>query len=112
MLDTEDTPDINILNENPRDVLFEWDTQFKEGTLGTEDFKEHWKKFVPSCFVTDSGLDFIGEDKNDSALVEILEIFIAGGDFASLLQKVQEGEKPPSICGRVFKVRVLELKSD
>lgn len=107
-LDTETMPTIHMVDENPRDVLFEWDTKFKEGTLSTADFKDHWKKFVPTCYAYGSGLDFIGDDKNDSSLIEILEMFIAGGDFASLVQKVQEGEKPPSICGRVFKVCFLK----
>jgi len=109
--DTEmDIPIADLAHYNPlgdpKAILSEWAQKLTAGTLDIADFKNHWRVAVPRYYSLEPGCDWDVDSKTCDNLIEILEIFIAGGNFQEEMQKIKEANKLPSVCAKVFKVHL------
>lgn len=86
-----------------------WLEKMRHGVLSTSHFKEHWRTWVPRVYGPKQGescLEWIVDvDRAKRLLFTTIEEFICnGGDPTTVLQNIGGVERPPSVCGRVFKV--------
>lgn len=86
------------------EIVAEWLS--KQDTITPADFHQHWKKWVPRIYsprLNESCLNWqFDEDLAQTLLFSVLEQYICNGDPSSVL--AQPLDKPPSVCGRVFKM--------
>ncbi|EFA01832.1 E3 ubiquitin-protein ligase UBR2 [Tribolium castaneum] len=90
------------------ELVQEWLNLFESNSLTTNQFKQHWKTWVPKLYappVNESCLNWrFDEDLAQKLLFNVLEEFICKGDPSLVLARLNEMDKPPSVCGRVFKL--------
>ncbi|XP_014224487.1 E3 ubiquitin-protein ligase UBR2 [Trichogramma pretiosum] len=84
-----------------------WKEKLSKGILTNTHFKEHWRIWVPKIYKlqpTDNCLEWqFNEDQASKILYGPLEEFILGGEPSEVLKQLSQNDKPPSVCGRVFK---------
>ncbi|RZB39562.1 zf-UBR and/or ClpS domain containing protein [Asbolus verrucosus] len=90
------------------EIVQEWLTMFEKNILTPTEFRQHWKVWVPKIYspsVNESCLNWrFDEERGQKILFNVLEEFICNGDPSSVFTKLSEMDKPPSVCGRVFKL--------
>lgn len=83
-----------------------WMEKFNEGVLSKSHFKKYWRKWVPRLYspnINETCLNWNFDDTNaQKILFTTLEEFICNGDPRTILN--QQMSKPPSVCGRLFKL--------
>lgn len=88
--------------------IAKWKDKFQSGVLASPHFKEHWRVWVPRIFsfpINANCLEWsFDEAESQKILFSTLEEFICGGDPQEVLAKLTQLDKPPSVCGRVFKM--------
>lgn len=93
---------------SPKKLIDKWSEKMQNGLLSSTHFKEHWRVWVPRIYSpsqNESCLDWtFDEDKARKILFSTLEEFICNGDPVKVLSNLSQLDKPPSVCGRVFKV--------
>lgn len=89
-------------------VVSKWAEKFAEGVLSSSHFKEHWRTWVPRIYgpsLNESSLSWsFNEDEAHRVLFGTLERFICDGDPTVVLNRLSQLDRPPSVCGKVFKV--------
>ncbi|GLH05833.1 E3 ubiquitin-protein ligase UBR1 [Gryllus bimaculatus] len=86
----------------------QWMDIMSKGTLSYNDFKEHWRIWVPKIYSPEPKVNCLewtfDEEQAKQVLFDPLERFICDGDPAEVLQRLSQMENPPSVCRRVFKM--------
>lgn len=104
--DVEMHPATRLLNE--KEEIKKWQEIFKKGMLSSSHFKEYWRVKVPRIYSpspNESCLNWsFNEEEAQRVLFNILEEFICDGDPGVVLDQLSKLDKPPSVCGRVFKM--------
>ncbi|XP_011494451.1 PREDICTED: LOW QUALITY PROTEIN: E3 ubiquitin-protein ligase UBR2 [Ceratosolen solmsi marchali] len=84
-----------------------WMEKMNKGILSNTHFKEHWRIWVPEIYrlePTDNCLEWVfNEEQAQKFLYEPLEEFICNGNPNEVLKQLSQLDRPPSICGRVYK---------
>ncbi|OXU27651.1 hypothetical protein TSAR_014521 [Trichomalopsis sarcophagae] len=84
-----------------------WMEKMRQGVLSNTHFKEHWRVWVPKIYKlepTDNCLEWVFNEKEaQTILYDPLEEFICNGNPHEILKQLSQNDRPPSICGRVFK---------
>lgn len=84
-----------------------WMDKISQGTLTDLHFKDHWRVWVPKIYKlepTDNCLEWIfNEKKAQEILYDPLEEFICNGNPSEVLKQLYQMDRPPSVCGKVFK---------
>lgn len=111
---SEDISDVEMAPVPPqltvtvKECVEKWQEKMKQGVLSSTHFKEHWRVWVPRLYSptqNESCLDWtFDEEKARKILFNTLEEFICDGDPGEILGNLSQLDKPPSVCGRVFKV--------
>ncbi|XP_050506172.1 E3 ubiquitin-protein ligase UBR2 [Diabrotica virgifera virgifera] len=87
-------------------IVGTWREHFSKGILNSASFEDLWKLWVPKIYspsLDESCLNWnFNEELGQDILINTLDIFVYNGDPEIVLQKITE--KPPSVCGRVFKL--------
>jgi E3 ubiquitin-protein ligase UBR2 len=90
------------------EVVQEWLSLFEKDTLTVTHFKQHWKVWVPRIYsppLNESCLNWrFDEERGQKLLFNVLEQFICKGDPNLVLTRLSEMDRPPSVCGKVFKL--------
>lgn len=93
---------------NTQEVVEKWMEKFKEGVLNANHFKEFWRVWVPRIYspsLNESSLNWsFNEDEAHRILFSTLEQFICDGDPTVVLNQLSQLDRPPSVCGKVFKM--------
>lgn len=101
-------PETSRTNAVAQQCTQRWLEKMKQGVLSSTHFKEHWRVWVPRIFSPTANESFsdwsYDEEKARKLLFSTLEEFICDGDPAQVLTNMSQLERPPSVCGRVFKV--------
>lgn len=97
------------LEVDTKQVVSNWLKDFEEGRFTNSDpFNEYWKIYVPQVYSPtpkDNTLCwYVNEDEAKRVLFSTLEEFICGGEDVSVLARLARLDKPPSVCGKVFKM--------
>lgn len=91
-----------------KEVVQKWLEKHEEGVLTPNTFKEYWRKWVPRIYspsLNESCINWsFNEDEAQRVLFNTLEEFICRGDPQVVLNELSQLDKPPSVCGRVFKM--------
>lgn len=97
--------------DSARSTSREWLKKQESNALTSNDFKAYWKQHVPEVYSLQTECDCLNitYDKNlaREVLFLPLERFIIGkaneSDPQTALRSLKTQEKPPALCGRVFK---------
>ncbi|XP_044730986.1 E3 ubiquitin-protein ligase UBR2 isoform X2 [Chrysoperla carnea] len=88
--------------------ISKWMEKMEAGILSSTHFKEYWRVWVPRIYrhpFNGNCLEWCHDEaKAQKLLFSILEEFICNGDPQEVLAKLTQLHKPPSVCGRVFKM--------
>lgn len=91
-----------------KEVVHKWMDTYEKGMLASSHFKEYWRTWVPRIYsphLNESCLNWsFNEDEAQRILFSPLEEFMCNGDPATVLTLLSQLEKPPSVCGKVFKM--------
>ncbi|KAK4886967.1 hypothetical protein RN001_003238 [Aquatica leii] len=91
-----------------KEVLSKWNEKLEKGVLSGSHFKDYWCTWVPRIYspsINESCLNWnFNEDKAQRILFNPLEEFIFHGDPNVVLAQISKFDKPPSVCGHVFKM--------
>lgn len=91
-----------------KEVVAKWVEKFNKGVLSLTHFKEYWRTWVPRLYspsLNESSLNWsFNEDEAHRVLFSTLEQFICEGDPTMVLNQLSQLDKPPSVCGKVFKM--------
>ena len=83
-------------------------TEFASNTLKIEEFHKHWALWAEKAFHKVDHAKNLLLDQDDREIRRILlnplEKFLCNGESVDVLQEFSELNKPPSICGHVFKM--------
>lgn len=106
----DDVGDVEMSNGETIDtksIVTKWINNHKNGILTTSHFEDHWRYWVPKIYspaLNESCLNWnFNEELAQEVLINTLKEFICNGDPAVVLAELSRLEKPPSVCGRVFK---------
>lgn len=92
--------------ESPRNIVDIWLEKVEKNQLTHSNFKDHWRIWVPKFYSLEPGSDWNSEnEKTNDVLIDNLERFIAKGNFEEVMKSLDDMDNPPSVCGKVFKVR-------
>ncbi|XP_014208989.1 E3 ubiquitin-protein ligase UBR2 [Copidosoma floridanum] len=95
-----------IIKDSPSPVQV-WMEKMDQGILSNTHFKEYWRIWVPKIYrlePTNNCLEWIFDEEDaQEALYDPLEEFICNGNPREILKQLNQNDRPPSICGRVFK---------
>lgn len=101
-------PQLPVFPDSSKPCVQVWMDKFAKGVLSCNQFKEHWRIWVPNIFSPEpnnSCLDWsFDEEQAQKVLFDTLEEFICNGDPQTVLKNLSQSDNPPSICGRVFKM--------
>lgn len=109
----EDISDVEMTTEPETHIIMKkclemWQEKMSQGLLTSTHFKDHWRDWVPRLYSptqNETSLDWsFDEDKARKILFNTLEEFICNGDPVEILGNLSQLDKPPAVCGRVFKV--------
>lgn len=99
---------LNTANVDTKQTIDKWLEKFQQGVLSTSHFKEYWKTWVPRIYspsLNENCLNWsFNEEEAQRILFNVLETFICNGDSSIVLNSLSQLDKPPSVCGRVFKM--------
>ena len=88
-------------------VISNWREKMSKGMMSSLAFKDHWQVWVPKIYKLepfDNCLEWsFDEKKAQEILYDPLEEFICDGNPQEILKQLSQMDRPPSICGRVFK---------
>ncbi|KAJ8678786.1 hypothetical protein QAD02_014573 [Eretmocerus hayati] len=105
--DVELSMSMPIIKTTSPSCVSVWQEKMKSGVLSNTHFKDHWRMWVPKIYKlepTDNCLEWVFNDKKaQQVLFDPLEEFICNGNPQEVLKQLNQMDKPPSICGRVFK---------
>ncbi|KAF5270880.1 hypothetical protein FQR65_LT05397 [Abscondita terminalis] len=91
-----------------KEVLSKWNEKLEKGVLSGSHFKDYWCTWVPRIYspsINESCLNWnFNEDKAQRILFNPLGEFIFHGDPTVVLAQISKFDKPPSVCGHVFKM--------
>ncbi|XP_017779265.1 PREDICTED: E3 ubiquitin-protein ligase UBR2 isoform X2 [Nicrophorus vespilloides] len=91
-----------------KQVTAKWIKEYLDGVLSLNHFQDYWKRWVPRLYsptLNESCLNWsFNEDDTNRIMFTPLEEFICNGDPAVVLAAMTQLDKPPSVCGRVFKL--------
>ncbi|XP_058788603.1 E3 ubiquitin-protein ligase UBR2 [Phymastichus coffea] len=108
MSDVELSLSIPIMQSNAsQSCVASWMDKMSKGVLSNAHFKEYWREWVPKIYKlepTDNCLEWLFDEKEAQMLLyDPLEEFICKGNPQEVLKQLNQMDRPPSICGRVFK---------
>ncbi|KAB0798887.1 hypothetical protein PPYR_06767 [Photinus pyralis] len=91
-----------------KEVVTKWNEKFAKGVLSGSHLKDHWCTWVPRMYspsINESCLNWnFNEDEAYNILFNTVEVFIFNGDPNEVLAQLSKYDKPPTVCGRVFKM--------
>lgn len=91
-----------------KEVVAKWNEKFAKGVLSGSHLKDHWCTWVPRMYspsINESCLNWnFNEDEAYNILFNTVEVFIFNGDPNEVLAQLSKYDKPPTVCGRVFKM--------
>lgn len=106
--DVELSPVLPVFPNSSKPCVNVWMDKMSKGMLTSTHFKEHWRIWVPKIYSPEPNGNCLNwsfdEDMAQKMLYNTLEEFICNGDPREVLQQLRQMEKPPSVCGKFFKV--------
>ena len=89
-------------------VVQKWMEKLNQGVLSNRHFKDYWRTWVPHYYSPKKGDNYLNFNFRDDDAIRVLfnplEKFICNGDPKTVLQQLSALDKPPSVCGKVFKM--------
>ncbi|XP_074111177.1 ubr1 ubiquitin ligase [Cotesia typhae] len=108
MDDVELSPVLPVFRNSNRPCVNVWMDKMSKGILTSTHFKEHWRIWVPKIYSPELNGNCLTWSFNESSaqnmLYNTLEEFICNGDPQEVLDQLRKMDKPPSVCGKFFKV--------
>lgn len=102
------SPVLPVFPNSSKPCVNVWMDKMSKGMLTSTHFKEHWRIWVPKIYSPEPNGNCLNwsfdEDMAQKMLYNTLEEFICNGDSREVLQQLRQMEKPPSVCGKFFKV--------
>ncbi|XP_034933670.1 E3 ubiquitin-protein ligase UBR2 [Chelonus insularis] len=106
--DVELSPVLPVFPNSSKPCVNVWMDKMNKGMLTSTHFKEHWRIWVPKIYSPEPNGNCLNwsfdEDMAQKILYNTLEEFICNGDPQQVLQQLRQMEKPPSVCGKFFRV--------
>lgn len=98
-------PSVDVVT---KDIIAKWNEKLEKGVLSGSHFKEYWRTWVPRIYSPSANESYVhwnfNEDETQRIFFGSLEEFIFHGDPNVFLNQLSKYDKPPSVCGHVFKM--------